>query len=131
MALDDMVGTHLVFGAFNLVVDLGQRVAQVLPRIVAFKNVSKRRPFKSSSMPNISWSRSSRRRAPRASDGARMKEMRSPFASRAFEPEFLRKLDGLMIGTRRARTQRAGQRTKARIADVRRGSPLPHISIHL
>lgn len=43
-----------------------------------------------------------------------MKQMRSPLATRAFEPEFLRKLDGLMIGTRRARTQRAGQRTIGR-----------------
>ena len=34
MALDNVVRTHLVFGAFNFVVDLGQRVAQVLPRIV-------------------------------------------------------------------------------------------------
>jgi uncharacterized protein (DUF58 family) len=45
---------------------------------------------------------------------ARMNEMRSPLATRAFEPEFLRKLDGLMIGTRRARTHRAGQRTIGR-----------------
>ena len=44
-----------------------------------------------------------------------MKEMQSSLATRAFEPEFLRKLDGLMIGTRRARTQRAGQRTIGRI----------------
>ena len=43
-----------------------------------------------------------------------MKEMRSPLATRAFEPEFLRKLDGLMIATRRARTHRAGQRTIGR-----------------
>ena len=43
-----------------------------------------------------------------------MNEMRSPLATRAFEPEFLRKLDGLMIGTRRARTHRAGQRTIGR-----------------
>jgi len=31
-------------------------------------------------------------------------------ATRAFEPEFLQKLDGLMLSTRRARTRRAGQR---------------------
>ena len=30
--------------------------------------------------------------------------------ARAFEPEFLHKLDGLVLGTRRARTHRAGQR---------------------
>ena len=30
--------------------------------------------------------------------------------ARAFEPAFLQKLDGLVLGTRRARTQRAGQR---------------------
>ncbi|MGD0288140.1 MAG: DUF58 domain-containing protein [Candidatus Binataceae bacterium] len=30
--------------------------------------------------------------------------------ARAFEPEFLHQLDGLMLGTRRARTHRAGQR---------------------
>ena len=35
-------------------------------------------------------------------------------ATRAFEPEFLRRLDGLMIGTRRARTQRVGRRTVGR-----------------
>jgi uncharacterized protein (DUF58 family) len=33
---------------------------------------------------------------------------------RAFEPEFLRKLDGLLLATRHARTQRAGQRTIGR-----------------
>ena len=36
MTLDDVVGTHLVFGAFNFLVDLGQGVAQVLARVVAF-----------------------------------------------------------------------------------------------
>jgi uncharacterized protein (DUF58 family) len=35
-------------------------------------------------------------------------------ATRAFEPEFLQRLDGLMIGTRRARTQRVGRRTVGR-----------------
>jgi uncharacterized protein (DUF58 family) len=45
---------------------------------------------------------------------ARMWEARSTLATRAFEPEFLRKLDGLMIATRRARTHRAGQRTIGR-----------------
>jgi uncharacterized protein (DUF58 family) len=35
-------------------------------------------------------------------------------AMRAFEPDFLRQLDGLMLGTRRARTQRAGRRTIGR-----------------
>jgi uncharacterized protein (DUF58 family) len=34
--------------------------------------------------------------------------------ARAFEPEFLLKLDGLMLGTRRARTHRAGQRIVGR-----------------
>jgi hypothetical protein len=35
MTLDDVVGTHLVFGAFNFVVDLGQRIAEILARVVA------------------------------------------------------------------------------------------------
>jgi uncharacterized protein (DUF58 family) len=35
-------------------------------------------------------------------------------ATRAFEPEFLQKLDGLMLGTRRARTRRFGRRTVGR-----------------
>lgn len=35
-------------------------------------------------------------------------------ATRAFEPEFLRKLEGLVLGARRARTQRAGRRTVGR-----------------
>lgn len=34
---------------------------------------------------------------------------------RAFEPEFLSKLDGLLLGARRARTVRAGRRTLGRI----------------
>jgi uncharacterized protein (DUF58 family) len=34
--------------------------------------------------------------------------------TRAFEPEFLHKLDGLVLGTRRARTHRAGQRVIGR-----------------
>ena len=34
--------------------------------------------------------------------------------ARAFEPEFLHKLDGLVLATRRARTHRAGQRTIGR-----------------
>jgi len=34
--------------------------------------------------------------------------------ARAFEPAFLQKLDGLVLGTRRARTQRAGQRVVGR-----------------
>jgi len=37
-----------------------------------------------------------------------------PLATRAFDPEFLQKLDGLMLSTRRARTRRAGQRTIGR-----------------
>ncbi len=35
-------------------------------------------------------------------------------ATRAFEPDFLRKLDGLVLATRRARTHRAGQRIVGR-----------------
>ncbi|HVC43616.1 MAG TPA: DUF58 domain-containing protein [Candidatus Binataceae bacterium] len=35
-------------------------------------------------------------------------------ATRAFEPDFLRQLDGLMLGTRRTRSQRAGRRTIGR-----------------
>jgi hypothetical protein len=35
MTLDDVVGTHLVFGAFNFLIDLGQGVAQILARVVA------------------------------------------------------------------------------------------------
>jgi uncharacterized protein (DUF58 family) len=34
--------------------------------------------------------------------------------ARAFEPEFLHQLDGLLLGTRRARTRRAGQRVIGR-----------------
>ena len=36
MALDDMIGTHPAFGPFNFRIDLGQGVAQVLARVVAF-----------------------------------------------------------------------------------------------
>src|SRR5712692_10746359 len=39
-------------------------------------------------------------------------------AERAFEPEFLAKLDRLIIGIRRARTARRGQRTAGRIQGV-------------
>ena len=35
--------------------------------------------------------------------------------ARAFEPEFLRKLDRLVLGIKRARTVRAGQRTLGRV----------------
>jgi uncharacterized protein (DUF58 family) len=35
--------------------------------------------------------------------------------ARAFEPEFLKRLDGLVLGVRRARTVRAGRRTLGRI----------------
>src|ERR1700732_5147261 len=34
--------------------------------------------------------------------------------TRAFEPEFLQKIDGLVLATRRARTHRAGRRTVGR-----------------
>jgi uncharacterized protein (DUF58 family) len=36
-------------------------------------------------------------------------------AARAFEPEFLQQLDGLVLGTRRSRTVRAGRRTVGRV----------------
>ena len=36
MALDDVIGTHPAFGASNFRIDLGQGVAQVLARVVAF-----------------------------------------------------------------------------------------------
>src|SRR5947209_2637497 len=36
-------------------------------------------------------------------------------AERAFEPEFLQHLDGLVLGTRRARTVRAGRRSVGRV----------------
>src|SRR5947207_11616465 len=36
-------------------------------------------------------------------------------ATRAFDPDFLQKLDALVLGTRRARTVRAGRRTVGRI----------------
>ena len=35
--------------------------------------------------------------------------------ARAFEPEFLRRLDGLVLGVQRARTVRDGQRTLGRV----------------
>src|ERR1700688_5223281 len=35
--------------------------------------------------------------------------------ARAFEPDFLRRLDRLVLGVRRARTVRAGQRTIGRV----------------
>lgn len=35
--------------------------------------------------------------------------------ARAFEPDFLRRLDGLLLGVRRARTARAGRRTLGRV----------------
>jgi Protein of unknown function DUF58 len=36
-------------------------------------------------------------------------------ATRAFDPEFLQRLDGLVLGTRRARTARAGRRSIGRV----------------
>src|SRR5438876_6583433 len=36
-------------------------------------------------------------------------------AARAFEADFLRHLDGLVLGTKRARTVRAGQRNVGRV----------------
>src|SRR5271155_1911085 len=38
--------------------------------------------------------------------------------TRAFEPGFLERLDGLILGTRRARTIRAGRRNLGRIQGV-------------
>src|SRR5215472_15888914 len=36
-------------------------------------------------------------------------------ATRAFDPEFLQRLDGLVLGTKRARTVRAGRRSVGRV----------------
>jgi len=35
MTLDDVVGTHLAFGLTDFLIDVGQRVAQVLAGVVA------------------------------------------------------------------------------------------------
>src|SRR5258708_18110559 len=64
--------------------------------------------------------RRNRRRAhcrARHQGGSRRESIGGPkmLEARAFEPEFLRKLDRLVLGIKRARTVRSGQRTLGRV----------------
>ena len=65
---------------------------------------------------NVEASRYRRTRQSRRCAPARLRVgHRRCSQARAFEPEFFRPLDGLVLGTRRSRTLRAGQRTLGRV----------------
>src|SRR5665213_3489830 len=71
------------------------------------------RPTRTVSMALISSIASSNRFTPQGPrrGGARIRMLET----RAFEPDFLRRLDRLVLGVRRARSVRTGQRTIGRI----------------